>query len=61
MENLKLCALLSNNFGRRKNDPAKDRRVMFKIKGYKHEGNRNSKCQYRNMIIDVIAKELNVS
>ncbi len=36
-ENSKLRALISNNFGRRKNDPAKDRKALatyVELKGY---------------------------
>lgn len=35
----KLRALISNNFGRRKNDPVKDRKALatyVELKGYKH-------------------------
>lgn len=41
-ENSKLRALISNNFGRRKNDPAKDRKALetyVSLKGYKQGGN----------------------
>lgn len=37
-ENSKLRALISNNFGRRKNDPAKDRKALetyVTLRGYK--------------------------
>lgn len=38
-ENSKLRALISNNFGRRKNDPEKDRKALVtyvELKGYKN-------------------------
>ena len=63
-ENLKLRALISNNFGRRKNDPVKDRKALatyVELKGYKHGGNRSSRCQDGTLILDEIAKELNMS
>lgn len=50
-EDSKLRALISNNFGRRKNDPEKDRRAIAKyveLKGYKNGelGNgRKKECQ----------------
>lgn len=63
-ENSKLRALISNNFGRRKNDPAKDRKTLatyVELKGYKHGGNRISRCQDGTLVLDEIAKELNMS
>ena len=66
-ENLKLRALISNNFGRRKNDPAKDRKALatyVELKGYKHGemGNgRKKTCQNGTSTLDEIAKELNMS
>ncbi len=63
-ENSKLRALISNNFGRRKNDPVKDRKVLatyVELKGYKHGGNRNSSVQSGHLNLDEIAKELNMS
>lgn len=63
-ENSKLRALISNNFGRRKNDPAKDRKALatyVELKGYKHGGNRNSSVQSGHLNLDEIAKELNMS
>lgn len=63
-ENLKLRALISNNFGRRENDPAKDRKALatyVELKGYKHGGNRNSSVQSGHLNLDEIAKELNMS
>lgn len=59
-----LRALISNNFGRRKNDPAKDRKALatyVELKGYKHGGNRNSSVQSGHLNLDEIAKELNMS
>lgn len=64
-ENSKLRALISNNFGRRKNDPTKDRKAIdtyVKLKGYKHGGDRQARCQSGTMLtLDDIAKELNTS
>lgn len=64
-ENSKLRALISNNFGRRKNDPVKDRKALatyVELKGYEHGGNRKSRCQDGTLIsLDEIAKELNMS
>ena len=66
-ENLKLRALISNNFGRRKNDPVKDRKALatyVELKGYKHGemGNgRKKTCQNGTSTLDEIAKELNMS
>lgn len=60
-------ALISNNFGRRKNDPAKDRKALatyVELKGYKHGemGNgRKKTCQNGTSTLDEIAKELNMS
>lgn len=56
--------MISNNFGRRKNDPVKDRKALatyVELKGYKHGGNRSSRCQDGILILDEIAKELNMS
>lgn len=42
IENSKLRALISNNFGRRKNNPAKDRKALatyVELKGYKNGEN----------------------
>lgn len=61
---IKLRALISNNFGRRKNDPVKDRKALetyVSLKGYKHGGNRISRCQDGTLILDEIAKDLNMS
>ena len=66
-ENSKLRALISNNFGRRKNDPIKDRKALatyVELKGYKHGemGNgRKKTCQNGTSTLDEIAKELNMS
>ncbi len=68
-EDSKLRALISNNFGRRKNDPEKDRRAIAKyveLKGYKNGelGNgRKKECQdgTAKLTLDEIAKELNTS
>lgn len=60
-------ALISNNFGRRKNDPAKDRKALetyVSLRGYKHGeiGNgRKKTCQNGTSTLDEIAKELNMS
>ena len=62
-EKSKLCALISNNFGRRKNDPAKDRKALetyVELKGYgqgRPEKGANMAC----FSLDEIAKELNMS
>lgn len=69
-ENSKLRALISNNFGRRKNNPEKDRKalVMYvELKGYRNgEIGRNHFQTSRNensekLTLDEIAKELNIS
>lgn len=66
-EKAKLRALISNNFGRRKNDPVKDRKALatyVELKGYKHGemGNgRKKTCQNGTSTLDEIAKELNMS
>lgn len=67
----KLRALISNNFGRRKNDPAKDRKALetyVSLKGYKQGGNGSNQymqtCQngtFAKSTLDEIAKELNMS
>lgn len=62
-ENSKLRALISNNFGRRKNNPAKDRKALatyVELKGYgqgRPEKGANMAC----FSLDEIAKELNMS
>lgn len=69
-ENSKLRALISNNFGRRKNDPVKDRKALeiyVSLRGYKHgEVGRNHSQDFQNgkaekMTLDEIAQELNMS
>lgn len=62
-------ALISNNFGRRKNDPSKDRKALeiyVSLRGYKNGelGNgRKKECQdgTAKFTLDEIAKELNMS
>ena len=69
-ENSKLRALISNNFGRRKNDPEKDRKALVtyvELKGYKNgeigrnhfQDSHNGKAE--KLTLDEIAKELNIS
>ena len=62
--------LISNNFGRRKNDPAKDRKDLatyVELKGYKHgEIGRNHSQDFQNgkaekMTLEEIAKQLGTS
>lgn len=65
-ENSKLRALISNNFGRRKNDPVKDRKALatyVELKGYKNGGHGDKLCQNgtAKSSLDEIAKELNIS
>ena len=62
------CAFISNNFGRRKNDPTKDRKALatyVELKGYKHGeiGGGHQKVQngLSAMTLDEIAKELKIS
>ncbi len=53
-ENSKLRALISNNFGRRKNDPAKDRKALdtyVKLKRYKHGEIGNGKKKTCQMVL----------
>lgn len=66
----KLRALISNNFGRRKNDPAKDRKALetyVSLRGYKHgEIGRNHFQKDQNGLsekstLTEITKELNMS
>lgn len=64
-ENSKLRALISNNFGRRKNDPAKDRKALatyVELKGYKN-GENQWGCQNGTpkSSLEDIARELNMS
>lgn len=68
-EDSKLRALISNNFGRRKNDPAKDRKALemyVSLRGYKHGemgkgGAKRGQNGLSNLTLDEIAKELNMS
>ena len=66
-ENSKLRALISNNFGRRKNDSVKDRKALatyVELKGYKHGeiGNGRKKKDHNGLsTLDEIAKDLNMS
>lgn len=64
-ENSKLRALISNNFGRRKNNPEKDRKALVtyvELKGYKNGGDRQAQCQTGALLsLDEIAQELNMS
>ena len=56
-------ATLENNFGRRKNDPAKDRKALatyVELKGYKH-GRPNKETIMDSFSLEEIAKELNMS
>ena len=62
----KLCALISNNFGWRKNDPIKDRKALatyVELKGYKNGEHGDKLCQNgtAKSSLDEIAKELNMS
>ena len=60
-------ALISNNFGRRKNDPTKDRKALktyVSLRGYKHGeiGNGRKKKDHNGLsTLDEIAKEFNMS
>ena len=62
-------ALISNNFGRRKNDPSKDRKALetyVSLRGYKHgEVGNGGKKRVQNglskITLDEIAQELNMS
>lgn len=68
-ENAKLRALISNNFGRRKNDPEKDRKALVtyvELNGYKNGqiGNGRKKDSHNEnakLTLEEIAKELGVS
>lgn len=69
-ENAKLRALISNNFGRRKNDPEKDRKALVtyvELNGYKHgEIGKNHLQKAHNglsekLSLDEIAAELHMS
>lgn len=59
---ISLSALISNNFGRRKNDPAKDRKALatyVELKGYKNGNNQWS--DQNGLTLDEIAKQLGTS
>lgn len=69
-DNSKLRALISNNFGRRKNNPTKDRKALatyVELKGYRNgeigknhfQDSQNEKAE--KFTLDEIAKELNMS
>ena len=67
-EDSKLRALISNNFGRRKNDPSKDRKALetyVSLRGYKHGeiggGHQRAQNGLSGLTLDEIAKELNMS
>lgn len=61
--------MISNNFGRRKNDPAKDRKALetyVELKGYKHgysaNGDRATECQNgTRLTLNEIASQLGTS
>lgn len=67
----KLRALISNNFGRRKNNPAKERKALetyVSLRGYKQGGNGSNQYKQKDhnglfakATLDEIAKELNMS
>lgn len=62
-EDSKLRALISNNFGRRKNDPTKDRKALetyVTLRGYK-QGRPEKKTKMDSLTLEEIAKELNLS
>ncbi|WP_367568367.1 hypothetical protein [Lacrimispora sp.] len=54
--------MISNNFGRRKNDPEKDRKALatyVSLRGYRPNGDRYTECQNgTRLTLDEIAKEL---
>lgn len=68
-ENSKLRALISNNFGRRKNDPSKDRKALatyVELNGYKNGelGNGRKKDSHNEnpkLSLDEIAQQLGLS
>lgn len=63
-EESKLLALIANNFGRRKNDPVKDRKAIetyVTLNGYGHGGDRNSRVHNGILKLSDIAKQLNTS
>lgn len=60
------CVLISNNFGRRKNNLVKDRKALatyVELKGYKNGEHGDKLCQNgtAKSSLDEIAKELNMS
>ena len=62
-ENAKLRALISNNFGRRKNDPEKDRKALVtyvELNGYK-QGRPQKESNMDCLSLDEIAKQLGTS
>lgn len=70
MQNSKLRALISNNFGRRKNDPAKDQKALetyVSLRGYKQGGNGSNQYKQKDhnglfakATLDEIAKKSNI-
>lgn len=63
-EEVKEDTVISNNFGRRKNNPEKDRKALVtyvELKGNAHGGDRKSRCQNGTLNLDEIAQELNMS
>lgn len=65
-ENAKLKALISNNFGRRKNSPEKDRKALetyVSLRGYQNGGDRKSDFHNGNLklTLEEIASELKMS
>lgn len=62
-EDLKLRALISNNFGRRKNDPSKDRKALetyVSLRGFE-QGRPKKDANMACLSLEDIAKELNMS
>lgn len=62
-EDSKLRALISNNFGRRKNDPNKDRKAIdtyVRLRGFK-QGRPEKQSSMDSLTLDDIANELNMS
>lgn len=62
-EDSKLRALISNNFGRRKNNPDKDRKAIdtyVRLRGYK-QGRPQKQSTMDSLSLDDIAKELKIS
>lgn len=55
--------MISNNFGRRKNNPEKDRKALaiyVELRGYK-QGRPEKKSSMDSLTLEEIAKELNMS